>query len=183
LRFTIRFPSIRYGAARVTCFINGPLQRDFQTPHAGLQLLRGLHDYNVNVRPSVYGAILMLAACSPTPRQQNSATDQKKPSSLSTIHAGDFLASRDNCGLVHYVRQVYPKQAKMARVQGVVKVAYVITKTGEVRDLHVVSGDPVLVPAAIAAVTQWRFATCRVPGMSEPVEIRTQSDISFTLNQ
>jgi TonB family protein len=125
----------------------------------------------------------MLAACSPTPRQRDSTADQKKPSSPSTIHAGDFFASRDNCGLVHYVRQVYPKQAKMARIQGVVKVAYVITKTGEVRDVHVVSGDPVLVPAAIAAVTQWRFAARRIPGMSEPVETRTQSDISFTLSQ
>jgi TonB family protein len=71
----------------------------------------------------------------------------------------------------------------MARIQGVVKVEYVITKTGDVRDLHVVSGDPLLVPAAIAAVTQWRFASCRVPGTTEPVERRTQSDISFTLNQ
>jgi TonB family protein len=148
-----------------------------------LELVRGLHDYNVKVRPAVYSAILMLAACSPTPRQQDSAADQKKPSSPSTIHAGDFLASWDNCGLVHYVRQAYPKQSKMARIQGAVKIAYVITKTGEVRDLHVVSGDPVLVPAAIAAVTQWRFAPCRVPRMSEPVERRTQSDISFTLNQ
>jgi TonB family protein len=136
------------------------------------------------VRPSVYSAILMLVACGPKqPRQQNSATEQKNQSIPSTIQAGDFLASRDNCGLVHYVRQVYPKQAKVARIQGVVKVAFVITKTGEVRDLHVLSGDPMLVPAAIAAVTQWRFAPCRVPGMSEPVETRTKEDISFTLNQ
>ena len=71
----------------------------------------------------------------------------------------------------------------MARIQGVVKVEYVITKTGDVRDLHVVSGDPLLVPAAIAAVTQWRIAPCRVPGMSERVETRTREDISFTLNQ
>jgi TonB family protein len=125
----------------------------------------------------------MLAACSPAPRQQNSATDQKKPSSTSTIHVGELFASQENCGMVRGARPVYPKKAKMARIQGVVKAAYVITKTGEVRDLHVVSGDPALVPAAIAAVTQWRFAPCQAPGMSEPVEIRTQSNISFTLSQ
>lgn len=155
----------------------------FSHPHAGLQLVRGFHDYNLTMRPWVYSAILILAACSPTPRRQDSAADQRKPSSPSTIHAGDFFASRENCGLIHYVRQVYPKKAKMARIQGVVKVAYVITQNGEVRDLHVVSGDPVLVPAALAAVTQWRFAPCRLPDMSEPVEGRTQSDISFTLDQ
>src|SRR5258708_30925341 len=118
----------------------------------------------------------------PPPRQQKSAVDQKKPSSPGKIHAGDFLASPENCGLVHDVRPVYPKQAKMAHIQGVVKVEYVITKTGEIRDLHVLSGDPVLVPPAIAAVTEWRFAPCRVNG-SEPIEVRSQSNISFTLNQ
>jgi TonB family protein len=159
------------------------VRRDFQTSSAGLRLVRRLQGYNVDVRPSVYSAILMLAACGPTPRQQDSATDVKKLSSPSTIHAGDFLSSKDNCGLIQYVRQVYPKQAKVARIQGVVKVEYVITKTGEVRDLHVLFGDPELVPAAIAAVTQWRFAPCRIPGTSEPLERRTQSDISFTLNQ
>jgi outer membrane biosynthesis protein TonB len=70
----------------------------------------------------------------------------------------------------------------MARIQGDVKVDYITTKTGEVRDLHVVSGDPVLVPATIAAVTEWRFAPCRVFG-SEPIEVKLQSVISFTLNQ
>jgi periplasmic protein TonB len=142
-----------------------------------------MHDYNVNVRSSVYTAFLILAACGPTPpRQQNSPTGQKSPSNPSTIRAGDLLASRDNCGLVHYVRPAYPKQAKVARIQGVVKVEYVISETGEVRNLRVVSGDPVLVPAALAAVTKWRFAPCRVDG-SEPVERRSQSDIPFTLSQ
>jgi TonB family protein len=108
--------------------------------------------------------------------------NKKKSLSPNTIHAGDFLASRDNCGLVNEVRPAYPKHAKAARIQGVVKVEYVIAKTGEVRDMLVVSGDPALVPAAIAALTEWRFALCRVDG-SEPVERRSRSTISFTLNQ
>jgi TonB family protein len=155
-------------------FNQGPLSNATFSLHS-----RG---YASCVRPSLYAAILMLTACSPAPRQQNSATEQKNPSSPSTIHAGDFLSSRDNCGLVHGVRPVYPRQAKTARIQGVVKVDYVVTKSGEVRDLHVESGDPVLVPAAIAAVTEWRFAPCRVNGL-EPIEVKLQSDISFTLNQ
>jgi TonB family protein len=125
----------------------------------------------------------MLTACSPTtPRQQNSATEQKQPSSPSTIRVANVLSSPDNCGLVHSVSPVYSKQAKRARIQGVVKVEYVITKTGDVRDLRVVSGDPALVPSAIAAVTEWRFAPCRVSG-PEPIEVKLQSDISFTLSQ
>jgi TonB family protein len=77
---------------------------------------------------------------------------------------------------------VYPKEAKTAHIEGVVKVQFIITKTGEVAELQVLSGDPVLVPAAIEAVKKWRFAPCRVDG-SEPVEIKTESLVSFTLNQ
>ena len=62
------------------------------------------------------------------------------------------------------------------------KVQFIITKTGEVAELQVLSGDPVLVTAAIEAVKKWRFARCRVDG-SEPVEIKTESKVSFTLHQ
>ena len=85
--------------------------------------------------------------------------------------------------MISGARPVYPAEAKSARVQGVVRVAYSITKTGEVSDVHVVSGDLRLVPAALAALAKWRFAPCRPPGMREAVEVRTESDLSFTLNQ
>ena len=75
---------------------------------------------------------------------------------------------------------MYPKEAKTAHIKGVVKVQFIITKTGEVAELQV--GDPVLVPAAIEAVEKWRFAPCRLDG-SEPVEIKTESLVSFTLHQ
>ena len=84
--------------------------------------------------------------------------------------------------MVHYVRPVYPKKAKVGHVQHLVRIAYLITKTGEVRDLQVLSGDPALVPAALAAVAQWRFAPCRVDG-SDPIEQKVTSDVQFTLNQ
>lgn len=84
--------------------------------------------------------------------------------------------------MVHYARPVYPEEARRARIQGIVRVAYLITKTGEPRDLKVLSGDPALVPAALAAVAQWRFAPCRVDG-SDLIEPKVTSDVQFTLNQ
>ena len=152
-----------------------------------------IKDYKVDMRRSAYiPMLLLLAACgkpsrprpslSSPPRQQNSVVDQKKQSSQGTIHAGDFLPSPENCGMIHSSRPVYPKEAKEAHIQCVVKVEYVITKTGEVRDLHAISGNPVLIPAAIAAATKWRFAPCRLFG-SEPIELKSQSDIQFTLAQ
>ena len=62
------------------------------------------------------------------------------------------------------------------------KVEYRITKGGEVRELHVLYGDPALAPAAIAAVSEWRYAPCRIDG-SDPIEVKTVSDVAFSLNQ
>jgi TonB family protein len=122
--------------------------------------------------------LTLLAACrSVLPSHQVSAVDQKKASNQGTIHAGDFLASPENCGMVRGMRPVYPQEAKRAHIEGVVKLDLVITKTGEVGELHVISGNPTLVPAAIAAVRQWRYAPCRLNG--EPIEIKTQVDVPF----
>jgi protein TonB len=107
--------------------------------------------------------------------------EQKKAANPGTIHIGDFLATQDNCGMVHYVAPVYPTEAKRAHIEGVVKFDVVILKTGEVGELNLVSGDPALVPAAIKAVKQWRYAPCRLNG--EPVEVKTQIDVSFTLRR
>jgi hypothetical protein len=133
----------------------------------------------VNVRqPAGIAMLVLLAACrSAPPPQQN-----KKPSYQGRIHVRDFLATPENCGMVHYVRPVYPKEAKVGNVQHLVSVRYLITKTGQPRDMQVISGDPALVPAALAAVAQWRFAPCRIEG-SDPIEHKATSDVPFWLNQ
>jgi TonB family protein len=127
--------------------------------------------------------MLSLAACrSASPPYPTSTMDQKKVPNQGRIRVVETLGSLENCGMTHGVRPVYPKEPKRAHIQGVVKLNIVITKTGEVGELRVLSGDPVLVPAAIAAVKQWRYAPCRVDG-SEPIAIKTQVDVPFALNQ
>ena len=61
------------------------------------------------------------------------------------------------------------------------KLNIVITKTGEVGETHLVSGNPALVPAAIEAVKQWRYAPCRLNGSA--MEIKTEVVVPFNLNQ
>lgn len=56
-----------------------------------------------------------------------------------------------------------------------------ISKTGEVGQIHLVSGNPLLVPAAMEAVKQSRYAPTRLNG--EPVEVKTTVAIPFTLEQ
>lgn len=43
--------------------------------------------------------------------------------------------------LVHYVKQVYPKEAKRKRIEGTVQIKTLVSKTGEPRDFEIVSGD------------------------------------------
>jgi outer membrane biosynthesis protein TonB len=57
----------------------------------------------------------------------------------------------------------------------------VIAKTGEIRDVQVLKGDPLLIPSALNAARQWRYTPCIID--SEAVEIVTALEISFNLNQ
>ncbi len=121
---------------------------------------------------TVCGLLLFLMACGSGP---------KKPPKQDPIQVADFLATPDNCGMIHYVAPAYPKEAKRAHVEGIVKFAVLIAKTGTVGKLDLLSGNPALVDAATQAVKQWRYAPCRLNG--QPVEIKTQIDVSFTLGQ
>ncbi len=75
---------------------------------------------------------------------------------------------------------VYPVLARQARISGVVKLAAVIGVDGAIRDLRLVSGHPLLVPAAMAAVRQWRYQPTTLNG--DPVEVDTVIDVNFTFN-
>jgi TonB family protein len=124
---------------------------------------------------------LLMAGCRSAPSSHSTnAADPKTAAKKGPIKITQFFATPENCGLVHYVRPLYPKEAKRAHIQGEVKLSFVITKTGDVGELHLVSGNPVLVPAAVAAVRQWRYAPCRLNG--EPVEIKSVVVVPFNLN-
>jgi TonB family protein len=81
--------------------------------------------------------------------------------------------------LVRQVRPSYPREAKTAGIQGVVRMTALIDKEGRVKNLELVSGPPELAPAAMDAVSQWVYEPTRING--EPVEVITQIDVNFTL--
>jgi protein TonB len=83
--------------------------------------------------------------------------------------------------LLRQVRPVYPPLAKAARVQGTVKFEAVIAKDGTIQNLHLVSGPPLLVQAALQAVQQWQYKPTLLN--NEPVEVITTIDVNFTLSQ
>ena len=82
--------------------------------------------------------------------------------------------------LITKIEPAYPKIALLARVTGVVMLKAIISKTGEVTELQVVSGHALLVPAAIDAVKQWRYRPYLLNG--EPVEVETSVTVTFQLS-
>ncbi len=83
--------------------------------------------------------------------------------------------------LISQPRLTYPALAKEARISGMVHLAAVIGKDGTVIDLKVISGHPLLIPAALEAVKLWVYQTTLLNG--EPVEVSTQIDVNFTLSE
>src|SRR6266481_1201781 len=77
------------------------------------------------------------------------------------------------------VQPRYPMQAMQMRIQGSVQLQATISKTGDITNLKVNSGDGILARAAQEAVKQWKYKPYYLNG--EPVEIQTQILVNFKL--
>jgi TonB family protein len=83
--------------------------------------------------------------------------------------------------LISRVQPVYPAEARRQRVSGNVRLHAVIGRDGSIESLEVVSGDQLLLGAALDAVRQWRYRPTTLQG--EPVEIDTTIDVIFGLSR
>ncbi len=81
--------------------------------------------------------------------------------------------------LIHQIKPSYPPLARQARIQGDVVMQATISKDGSIENLSLQSGHPMLAPAAIEAVKQWKYKPYYLNG--EPVEVQTQITVSFKL--
>jgi len=81
--------------------------------------------------------------------------------------------------LIRKVSPNYPPLARQARIQGTVILQAQISKDDSIQNLQLISGHPMLAPAAIEAVKQWKYKPYLLNG--EPVEVETQVQVNFTL--
>ncbi len=79
--------------------------------------------------------------------------------------------------LIKRVQPNYPRAALAVHAHGAVQIEATIDKEGNVTNPKVLSGDPLLAPAALDAVRQWRYKPYYLDG--EPVEIQTEITINF----
>jgi len=77
------------------------------------------------------------------------------------------------------VEPVYPPLALQARIEGTVRFTVRIAKDGSVQNIQLVSGHPLLVPAALDAVKQYVYNPVVLNG--EPRDVITAVDINFIL--
>lgn len=82
--------------------------------------------------------------------------------------------------LLQKIIPTYPRMAMMTRTEGAVILQAVISRTGTIENLQVISGSPFLSRAAIDAVRQWRYRPYELNG--QPVEVETQIVVNFTLS-
>jgi protein TonB len=82
--------------------------------------------------------------------------------------------------LIRRVEPTYPPLARSARVQGEVVLSAIISTNGDIENLQLVSGHPMLVPAALSAVKQWRYKPYLLNG--QPTEVETTITVIFTLS-
>lgn len=82
--------------------------------------------------------------------------------------------------LIVPIRPIYPPIALAARVQGTVVIAATIGPEGTVDNVHVLSGPPLLVNAAITAVRAARYRPWLLNG--QPVEVETAISVVFRLD-
>ena len=100
---------------------------------------------------------------------------------LSRPHAPVRISQMNLGQLTHRVDPVYPPLAIPSRIQGPVVLAAVIARDGTIENLRVLSGNPMLVGAAVEAVRQWRYRPYVLDG--EPVEVETQITVNFVLGK
>lgn len=133
---------------------------------AGLQIpgLTGVPGAQAGVEDGVLGvAGGMLARISPPP----------KP-----IRVGGNV---QRAKIVYQVSPVYPSEAVEQGISGPVHLEAIITAGGLIREVKVLSGDPLLAASALDAVRQWRYRPTYLNG--QPVEVITQIDVIFHLRQ
>ena len=83
--------------------------------------------------------------------------------------------------LINRVQPIYPALARQTGIQGVVKLHAILGKDGNVQQLQVISGHPLLVQAALDAVRQWIYEPTLLEG--KPVEVDTEIDVFFQLQK
>ena len=107
--------------------------------------------------------------------QAQSSTDASGPPTMPPEKAKE--------NLVTLVQPDYPPLAKAARIHGIIHASVVIDETGSVKSLTLISGHPMLAPAALEAIRKWKYKPFQVDGKTTSVQTEVQVSIPEDVSQ
>ena len=68
----------------------------------------------------------------------------------------------------------YPTLAKRAHISGVVVIEAIIDEHGNVTGMRAISGQPLLIPAALSAVSKRKYQPTILDGEPTPIDLRVE---------
>jgi TonB family protein len=107
------------------------------------------------------------------------AVGMKRAASLEPEGVMELSPAAAENSLLARVEPEYPEAAREQKIQGTVLLEVHISANGDVQDVQVVSGQPILAQAASEAVKQWKFKPRQVNG--SPAEMQTKITLNFRL--
>lgn len=197
MRGTVRDEVGAIPGARV--IFSGPVEQRFESGPDGAYVAGGLPDgeYNITVEKPGYARLTLMKRKIESARTARAdlflalgkiqetmnvvenavaATPAQDSGPKRLRISGNVQAAR----LVHRVTPTYPLEAKMAGIQGTVRLRAFVGKDGSVTQLTVqMSPSPEMARSAVSAVSQWKYQPTLLNGA--PVEIETVVDVNYTL--
>jgi protein TonB len=114
------------------------------------------------------------------PQQAAGAAQSRGDASTASNATAQVQLSPGSAQVISRVDPSYPLLAKQMRVQGAVILEALISKTGSIQDIQVLSGPAILSEAAREAVKQWHFKPYYQSG--RPVETEARITVNFTIS-
>ena len=131
---------------------------------------------NMPPAPAPAAATHPAAPALPAPTKSSATEQSAQPANNPVARSGGAFAQPV---LVRAVQPVYPPAAIQRKTQGIVRFEATIAKDGSVKNIQLVSGDPLLNVAAKQAVLQWLYQPATLNG--EPVEVKQAIVVKFNL--
>jgi protein TonB len=82
--------------------------------------------------------------------------------------------------LIRRIDPIYPPLARQIQREGRVELHAIISATGTIESLEVISGDPLFIQSALSAVREWRYRPTILNG--RPIEVDTRITVTYTLS-
>ena len=134
-------------------------------------MLSAIRDY---MRPLLIGLISSALLVTELAHSQGTTSTNGPPVIPSDTAKLNLLTS---------VQPEYPALAKAAQIAGIVHASILIDETGNVREIKLISGHPMLAPAALEAIRKWKYKPFQVDGSVTAVQTQVQVSIPQSITQ